>query len=803
MPVITITIGKDYANKLASRDSRAKDAARMAMLAIGEGRAPLLSEVAKSETVTIGMYFSANDHARIVSAARKYTGISVPKYVAGMVAAATLPVTKVAPAAVGDAVVRSRATSLLRLAVKQERPEQITLLGHMLDAANRKKILMAEAATGTGKGLCIAAWAYEIARTHTNERVLITGPTYQVLGQLYAEYQKFGDRAPACAVRFGRQEFISHDRLEEILEEDDSLPDAERIRKWMESGGPCTNPFGVTWFAGDLAEIAPTLPVGDATLLHDNNDDPGYLAYNAHKATSTDAQIILCTHMMLALDIQMRRRAKAPEQVNTKRKQGEPFWVADNRLRIAEEDVEDGLLPDYQYAIVDEAHMLEATFARVGSSEVSTYSLRNHALALAEHLTASAKGHANQIEHLHEQLVEIGKRSEGVIRMSFPAGSESPPDHRRISDHIRSLAKETIALRGAKVRGGKNNGTGKHERTARLNLETAATDIQRIAKHSDGGPKQITISFSPIFRYPQISAGPLTVEPALDHFWRRLKAGCAVSATLYMHVNQYHVSPAYMAKKLAIPQERITTMSPLEPAWVRKPVTVYMPVKKENGDRLWLQPISRSDSAKLTVKQHSTWAKHWYDEVAAAIISISATATGGTLVLLTSYAAIEAISAILIEKRGVKGRMIASSRDTSFSVIRERYVQSALSGDRPVWLATGPAWVGMDVLRGLNIPARDDLIITDLVIPRFPTGITNTTTHQHRMALSAQWGAVAERYETAVVTKQALGRPVRQSGVPPRRYYLLDSRIHTKLRGMLQPCVDMLGRYTVVSDWDG
>jgi len=343
--------------------------------------------------------------------------------------------------------------------------------------------------------------------------------------------------------------------------------------------------------------------------------------------------------------------------------------------------------------------------------------------------------------------------------------------------------------------------SGKQERMARIDLDASAAEIQRITSIPEGRPKQIAISFSPIYRYPLISAGPSTVEPQLDHFWRRLKAGCAVSATLYMHVNQYHVSPAYMAKKLAVPHDRIATMSPLEPQWVRKPVTVYLPVKKEVGARLWLQPISRSNSTELTDRQQLLWVNQWYNEVADAIIHIAADATGGTLVLLTSYSAIDAIGEILGQKRGVKSRLLASSRETSFSAIRGRYVQSALSGDRPVWLATGPAWVGMDVLRGITVPAKDDLIITDLVIPRFPTGITNTTTHQHRMASSSQWGAVAERYETAIVTKQAFGRPVRQSGVPPRRYYLLDSRIHTKLRGMLQPCVDMLGRYTVVNNW--
>jgi CRISPR type IV-associated DEAD/DEAH-box helicase Csf4 len=101
----------------------------------------------------------------------------------------------------------------------------------------------------------------------------------------------------------------------------------------------------------------------------------------------------------------------------------------------------------------------------------------------------------------------------------------------------------------------------------------------------------------------------------------------------------------------------------------------------------------------------------------------------------------------------------------------------ARAGNRPVWVATGPAWTGLDLRDELAKNASDDRILTDLVITRNPMGRNRTAAHLARVA---RLGFEQELLDAAFTLRQGLGRLIRREDLKNRRIWFLDGRIHTK-----------------------
>jgi len=120
-------------------------------------------------------------------------------------------------------------------------------------------------------------------------------------------------------------------------------------------------------------------------------------------------------------------------------------------------------------------------------------------------------------------------------------------------------------------------------------------------------------------------------------------------------------------------------------------------------------------------------------------------------------------------------------------------------GHKPLWLATGAAWTGLDIgghepwqaLFGEKIPADLDNVLTDLVIPRIPYGLNKSLTHSHRV--STRPGIPWEILDTMFRLKQGFGRLIRRMGLPGnRRLFLLDGRIHEKAFAGVVAQINML-----------
>lgn len=129
--------------------------------------------------------------------------------------------------------------------------------------------------------------------------------------------------------------------------------------------------------------------------------------------------------------------------------------------------------------------------------------------------------------------------------------------------------------------------------------------------------------------------------------------------------------------------------------------------------------------------------------------------------------------------------LVAASLDVSLAVQRQRFLGHAHQGRKPLWLAVGGAWTGLDVgghspwraLFGEEMPPEVDNILTDLVIPRIPLGTNKTITHKTRMERNSTvpWDALDAR----IKVKQGIGRLIRRGGLPNnRRIFILDGRMN-------------------------
>jgi CRISPR type IV-associated DEAD/DEAH-box helicase Csf4 len=167
--------------------------------------------------------------------------------------------------------------------------------------------------------------------------------------------------------------------------------------------------------------------------------------------------------------------------------------------------------------------------------------------------------------------------------------------------------------------------------------------------------------------------------------------------------------------------------------------------------------------------------EQWYRNVSLTLKSIVDDAAGGTLVLCNSYDEIRALAPRLSPRR--QPQIIAQEPDNSITRIKNAFVEMAREGNRPVWLATGGAWTGLDLTdETVTDPAKDNLL-TDLVIVRIPLGRSRSVAHQIRVE---RLGLDEEFVAAAFLLRQGIGRLIRREGVQNRRLWFLDGRILLK-----------------------
>lgn len=689
------------------------------------------------------------------------------------------------------------------------RAEQSRFYTYLNDAIDSGVIGLCEAGTGTGKTLAMISAAKHRLESAPDKRLTIACPTIMLMEQFALQHKAMvnaGIAMPPLRVVIGRREFVSPAEVLRVAQSGkiDAEVDLDAVFKWLDAGGPSEDNHWADhpWMVSSLLKIAPDFPVA-AAIVPDTveEDDPGLLSYQNQFLVSEEdpeGEIILCTHAMLAVDVRRRMLQVGRDDDYKKIKQEIEglFGVIKNTDDIAErKDIsakikaskaeslfyaseisrDSGVLPPFHYLMVDEAHLLEQAFSNALSNYVSLYSFWRE---LDEYRKSGGKISAKSVDYVGAQIKKL------MALADISSGDMIPLDRSNaLSMDVSSILKE--ACHAASVLNSIKNSAGDAQ-LGRLKREMKMLCVAGEKRSHT----RAYIKFSPVRAFPQIFMGAPSVDHALSFLWASCRSAACVSATLYLPRGD-GFSPAYQSELLAIPKDRQREYTPVVPDWLFHTVSgVYFPEKKTKANgRLWLRPPSRSDGLSEIDKKAAD--KNWLEDLAGAVASIHADAAGGILVLMTSYASVEILAPLL--PGDLCKALVVATPDTSLSVQRTRYLTHSRHGRKPVWLAVGGAWTGLDVgghgtwgaLFGEELPPEQDNVLTDLVIARVPFGTNKTMTHMTRLErnTAVPWEAL----EATFRTKQGIGRLVRRAGLPSnRRVFILDGRLNdSKLAGYL------------------
>ena len=173
----------------------------------------------------------------------------------------------------------------------------------------------------------------------------------------------------------------------------------------------------------------------------------------------------------------------------------------------------------------------------------------------------------------------------------------------------------------------------------------------------------------------------------------------------------------------------------------------------------------------------------WCSSIAKALRHVHSGSRGGVLVLCGSFAEIESLRTQL----SIPETIFQSASSTARQC-KDHFVQAYRSGQKPLWLGTGSSWTGLDLRDELAGCAKEDFLLTDLVITRFPFAASSSTPH---LARKAQGGFVYELLEACIKFRQGLGRLIRQPGVTHRQIWVLDGRMYQSYCAPLVKCLDL------------
>jgi CRISPR type IV-associated DEAD/DEAH-box helicase Csf4 len=720
----------------------------------------------------------------------------------------------------------NRATPNSRLA---SRFAQNTFYLNIQNALSDGMIGLCEAGTGTGKTMAMLLAAAERLESSPTSRLVIAVPTIAVMKQFLREYNKLsaaGISLPKQRHVLGRRSFVSPEEVLFILDNSkQSYANAENIRDWVASGGPALPQqdgkidIEHPWLAETLENISPDFPTSAAIIPDDAPDsDPGLMAYAAQfmEDETFIPEIIFATHAMLAVDVRRRMTASmADDEVNVEMNALSEQWkaakdaakkapsaakeiysklkeqtqaVAHLRVDVSRDA---GKLPSWQYLMVDEAHMMEQAYSNALSEYVSLTAFERQCRDAARTFGVFSKNNLDAISRSLQIIREVGLETDQLWL------NDSSAAQRKVSDALAEIVNAVSSLEKPKRK--RKNGTDGESGKSNTEIDTMVAVTSRIrrqakalnaAANAAAGVAAL-VKFSPVRLFPQIYVGRAQVSSFLEFTWATARAGAAVSATLYLPKGD-GFSSWYQRKLLGIVDSRAKEYAPVASAWLYTQVeAVYTPpdnpiiVKGEKEPRLILRPPTQSDKHdwhpdEIATRQEAAEAI-WIADLARTMGDIYKSAQGGVLVLMTSYKSAQQLRDALNPDLLPPEALITGSTDESLAAQKMRFLTISATRVRPIWIAVGGAWTGLDISGKDMMPRRapqEDYTVTDLVIPRVPFGLNHSITHATRIKSnpSVSW----EILDTLFRFKQGMGRLIRDEGLPKdsRRIWVLDNRIN-------------------------
>lgn len=616
-------------------------------------------------------------------------------------------------------------------------PEQETVVRHLAKAASQNAVGFIEAPTATGKTLAIAYHVVDHCRTF-NEPYIVAVPTIELGHQTLAAIRRVlatlpGSNTLNASLILGRQEFLSPAGLSDLASTVEPAI-ANVINEWIENGAPGRTPSHPAWTrdglerALEFADIQ--IRISDALRLGASEaKTPAGMAYDAQ--FNADSAIYVVSHAMLAHDLltrfieTSRERRRLGMTIDPSLSAAER-WLLANQQRLEIETGDEGRLPDYRRLLVDEAHLLRDSFDNALSTGISITSLVRQVQALAKSGSKIVPPAAlREIKSIRDTLIKTGaERSGSSVALSWTAPDLFSNMIDRLNDAL------------SKVKTNKAPADCEHEAYA---VSRARYAIQESLRAQTA--VSTVFDWSPVESFPTITVGRRNLGAEFALLWGRLKSAALVSATLYTD-NVEGPKIDHMANRLCVPMEKRMVTAPIAATWIREPVTVMLPTVETAN---YLQP--EDDDMRLV-------------RIAGKIAGISSE-TVGTLVLTTRRADTHALSNRIAHLVGPN--RVIDGTSTSLSNLKREFISKSRLGLKPIWIAQGPAWTGLD----LPDDVLDTLVITRLPFPR-PTVTNDDQPNLYGAAKIAQM---------AMTFKQGVGRLVRSRNASPKTLWMLDGRI--------------------------
>lgn len=610
------------------------------------------------------------------------------------------------------------------------------------------RICLAEASTGIGKSRAMVAAALDAATANSKDGpVVIAAPTLAVLGgSLWREYESLvaNDMPAAKRVRVGflpgLGEFVDPEKIEDYLGSCkllDEAPDAG-VARWFAGGGKvvCDTPLTralavqrlpVLWLASDLRHVATNINPLDfaCRALPPASEDRHRLGetVRALREKAIDCHVIFCTHAML---VTAKRSA----------------WTA---------------MPKPHALVIDEAHMFEQVATSVLSDNVSLYGLRLRLLLEQRARKGGKQSVPAKAQAALRELSEAVRTHMRSTRNLVPFA----PDVDGYSDVYRHLASTAALLASRSL---------KSVEGIASSLSVIQTMLASGQRTDEAVGRQCYIQFSPDRRFPSLIAGAGSAVGFLRGLWRDATGGVVLaSATLFTPDAYGSMRSDYMRRVLAVDDKRTDAPSPVIWSEITRIPTLHEP------SAALAHKLARPSRDARTDRAETRWLK----AVAGQVAAIAANASAGTLVLCASYAQVSAIAKHLAEPCGA--RVIEQHGNLKFAAFQERFIEAATARQRPVLVAVGVAWTGVNLTRHTPVKERVDDLLSDLVIACLPVGLNRTVSMLRRVERT---GMQPVTQEATMLLRQGVGRLVRAKDARNKHLWMLDGRMQTPWPGM-------------------
>ncbi len=622
---------------------------------------------------------------------------------------------------------------------EEDRPEQKAYWMGLANGLHLNKIVMAEGSTGVGKGKAIISAAIMSAK-EGKKPVLVCAPTIKILSQLYDREYLGNPRAVEAAeglkIAFlpGKQEFVDEAKLRDHLAE---FPHAD-VQAWIDVGAPNNEGsalsrmsealgFKLSWMMADLRVAAgDSLRAEDFALEADSSKEgTGFLYLSKVKEAAKGADIVFLTQAMLARQVLS-------------------VWPD---LPMIKDKEEFGCNP---VILIDEAHVFEEAVSSASSKDLSLFRLRVLLARQQKELKGGpTSSFAKAIKGVNRLMKLCQNEYDGdkTIVLCGYAGRNVETNDRFNSELLYEL-EGVFALLSKRGKMQKSTELSNHRLMIRDMIRTLKDDVNN----------RLLLCFSPQKKFPSLSCGEASVSKYLGLIWAKASGGVGLISATFLLPWDNEMQSKYIRQILNLPlSKRLETPSAVEWSEIYKSPVRYMPSKEA---ALSLLPPDSKNQEDLD---------SWCAAQARMFVPFNKDTKGGTLMLCTSYVQVKALKAALVAEGIDEQRIIENSG--RLVTDQEQYIKLYHEGLKPIWLALGPAWTGVDLT--LDVPAGEDYLLADLVITRIPLGLNKSVTMDARTTSNFY----ANAFEAMLRFKQGLGRLIRRHGLNDRRLLLLDGRL--------------------------